>query len=255
MSCTQMPLISVIMPAYNAEKYIGKAIQSVQVQTYENWELIVVDDSSTDGTEAVVSRFAQTDSRIRLIKNERNSGVARTRNHGMRLCEGEYVAFLDSDDLWHPQKLEIQVKRLREMEADLVYTSYRIVDALGNKQCADFLVPESITVDGLLKENVIGCSTVLVKSCLVKERGFEEDFFHEDYVLWLQLLQCGCKLVGEPMILVDYFFHADSKAGNKWRAAQKRWQVYHSYLNLPLGKSLWYFAQYTLAGLRKYKKV
>ena len=255
MNSMQKPLVSVIMPAYNAEKYISKAIASVQQQTIENWELIVIDDCSGDGTAEVVAGFAQADSRIRFLKNEQNSGVARTRNRGIEVCTGEYVAFLDSDDIWHPEKLECQIKCLQENNGDLSYTSYSIVDHMGKQQCADFVVPETVDFDGLLKENVIGCSTVVVKSAQVKARGFEEDFFHGDYVLWLQLLQAGCKFVGVRQVLVDYFFHLDSKAGNKRRSAQMRWQIYRSYLKLSLGKSLWYFAHYALAGFRKYKKV
>ena len=137
MNSMQKPLVSVIMPAYNAEKYISKAIASVQQQTIENWELIVIDDCSGDGTAEVVAGFAQADSRIRFLKNEQNSGVARTRNRGIEVCTGEYVAFLDSDDIWHPEKLECQIKCLQENNGDLSYTSYSIVDHMGKQQCPE----------------------------------------------------------------------------------------------------------------------
>lgn len=103
------PLVSVIMPAYGAEAYIEEAIASVQAQTYENWELLVLEDCSPDRCAQIVEDMAREDSRIRLLRNEKNMGVARTRNRGLDLCRGDYVAFLDSDDLWRPQKLQKQL--------------------------------------------------------------------------------------------------------------------------------------------------
>lgn len=255
MGCAEKPLVSVIMPAYNAARYIRESVQSVQNQTFDNWELIVIDDCSEDNTVAVVTQLAQDDSRICVYSNEHNSGVAKTRNRGLELCNGEYVAFLDSDDTWYPEKIEIQLKCFRETGADLICTSYAIVDAQGRKQCEDFLVPECISFHHLLKENVIGCSTVMFRRAAGNDVCFEEDFYHEDYVLWLRLLKRGYKAIGIKKVLVNYFFHSDSKAGNKRKAAQNRWRVYRNYLGLSLVKSAWYFTHYALAGLRKYKKV
>ena len=255
MGWIEKPLVSVIMPAYNAERYIEKSIRSVQRQTWPDWELIVLDDCSSDRTAEVAAGLAREDDRIRLYTNEQNLGVARTRNRGLELCRGDYVAFLDSDDAWRPEKLELQLKCARETGADLVYTSYAIVDAGGEKKCRDFLVPADVSFEGLLRENVIGCSTVMLSLPVLEGKGFREDFFHEDYVLWLQLLNAGRKAAGVEKVLVDYFFHEDSKAGNKGRAARKRWNIYRRYLGFSVPKSAWYFGHYALAALRKYARL
>ena len=138
-----LPLVSIIMPAYNAEKCIKKSIDSVLSQTLENIELIVIDDCSKDCTLEVVSELAKEDARICVYKNEQNMGVAGTRNRGLNLCKGKYVEFLDSDDIWYEYKVEIQLEYMIMQEADLSYTSYAIVGSDGNKQCADYLVPET----------------------------------------------------------------------------------------------------------------
>ena len=249
------PLVSIIMPAYNAELYISKAIRSVQEQTFRDWELIVVDDGSVDDTALTAEAFAVEDSRIRVSRNGRNLGVAKSRNKGLALCQGSYVAFLDSDDVWKEKKLELQLSCIQKTGADLVYTSYAIVDGKGRKQCSDFTVPERTSFSNLLKENVIGCSTVLLTAEAVKNVGFEENVFHEDFVLWLDLLRSGRRAVGLRQVLVDYYLHPNSKAGNKHNSARKRWDIYRQYLGLSLGKSAWYFAHYAIAGARKYAKL
>lgn len=254
-SCARSPMVSVIMPAYNAGRYIAKSIQSVQNQTVSDWELIVLDDCSADTTVQVVTQLAQKDPRIRLYQNQENLGVARSRNRGLDLCCGEYVAFLDSDDSWYPEKLEIQLNCFRQTGADLVYSSYAIVDASGNNRCAEYAVPSNVDFDGLLKENVIGCSTVMLSGSTAGKFRFSEQVFHEDYVLWLEMLRSGRKAEGVQQVLADYFFHADSKAGNKGKAAWERWQIYRRYFGFSLPKSIWYFGHYALAGLRKYTKV
>lgn len=253
MDCAKKPLVSVIMPAYNASQYIAKSISSVQAQTFTNWELIVVDDCSQDGTAQLVREFVHDDPRIKLNCNDKNMGVAKTRNFALGLCRGEFVAFLDSDDVWHPDKIELQLECFRQTGASLVYTSYAIVDSEGQKQCEDFIVPASTSFADMLKENVIGCSTVMISGEIARCNRFAEDYFHEDYVLWMQLLQSGHKMAGIRKVLVDYFFHKDSKSANKLNSAKKRWKIYRSYLGLSFVKSSWYFAHYAFAGLKKYK--
>ena len=117
----KQPLVSVIMPAYNAEKYIGEAIASVRAQTYENWELLILDDGSADRTAEIAQAYAQQDARIQVLRNPQNMGVARTRNRGFDLAQGEWIALLDSDDRWRAQKLEKQLAVARSSDADIVY--------------------------------------------------------------------------------------------------------------------------------------
>ena len=131
------PLVSVIMPAYNAEPFIEEAIASVIAQTVADWELIVIDDCSTDDTVQIVSAFVRQDPRIQLLTNASNMGVAKTRNRGLDLCRGQYVAFIDSDDVWHSHKLEKQLDLLKKTGAGICYCSYGIIGASGDKVNAD----------------------------------------------------------------------------------------------------------------------
>lgn len=250
----ERPMISVIMPAYNAASYIEEAIRSVQSQTLSDWELLVIDDCSTDDTCAVVERLAQQDSRIILIKNETNKGAAGVRNQGFELCRGEFVALLDSDDVWLPEKLSLQLDKLQKSGAHFCYTSYGVMDAEGNPAKKDYTVPEETDFEKLLKENVIGCSTVLMRREICEKYRFNTDFFHEDYLLWLQLLHDGYTAAGCSEVLTKWRYIETSRSFNKWQSAKNRWKIYRDYLRLPLLKSLRVFGSYVFASLKKYGK-
>lgn len=248
------PLVSVVMPAYNAEKYIEAAIRSVQVQTMPDWELIVIDDGSTDATCEIVARLAAEDARIYFLKNSENMGTARTRNRGLDLSRGKYVALLDSDDVWYPEKLERQKNLLEEEHADLVYCSYAIIDENGMKKCRDFIVPESITLSALLKKSVISCSTAFYTRETAIQHPFVLDYYHEDYVCWLSMIKSGKKAVGTSDVLAAYRLHEKSRAFNKIASAKRRWHVYRSYMKLPIVKCLYFSACYAINGSMKYMK-
>lgn len=247
------PLVSVIMPAYNAEKYIEQAIRSVQKQTVRSWELIVVDDRSTDKTAEQIRRLAAEDMRIIPVYSETNHGAAESRNIALRQCRGEFVALLDADDVWHPQKLERELERARETDADLVYSSYAMIDEQGTRCFSDFIVEESTDLQSMLNCNTIGCSTVLMKAKVLEKRPFVTDFYHEDYVMWLSLLQAGCTAVGVRDILVDYRVARGSRSFNKLKSAKNRWRVYRDYLKLPLIPSVKAMVGYAINGLKKYR--
>ena len=133
------PLVSVIIPAYNAEPFLRETIESVLSQTVSDWQMLVIDDGSSDNTQKIVTEFAQKDPRIQLVVNESNMGVAKTRNRGMELCRGKYVALLDSDDYWKPQLLEKMIARAEETGADIIYCSYEMVTSRGVR-CATILL-------------------------------------------------------------------------------------------------------------------
>ena len=248
------PVVSVIMPAYNAGRFIEEAVRSVMAQTMTDWELLVLDDGSTDDTLAIAQRLAREDSRIRVLPNEHNMGVAKTRNRGIDLCRGEYVALLDSDDIWYPEKLQAQLALMRETGADVSYCAYAIVDAKGNPSRADYLVPPSVDFKGLLRQNVIGCSTVMLSPEIKEKYRFETGFYHEDYVLWLRLLQDGYKAAGCTRVLVAWRLVENSRSFNKWSAAKNRWRIYRDRMNLGFLYSVRLLAEYGLGGLRKYSK-
>lgn len=247
------PLVSVIMPAYNAEKYIEQAIRSVQKQTVRSWELIVVDDRSTDKTAEQIRRLAAEDMRIIPVYSETNHGAAESRNIALRQCRGEFVALLDADDVWHPQKLERELERARKTDADIVYSSYAMIDEQGTRCFSDFIVEESTDLQSMLNCNTIGCSTVLMKAKVLEKRPFVTDFYHEDYVMWLSLLKAGCTAVGVRDILVDYRVARGSRSFNKLKSARNRWRVYRDYLKLPLIPSVKAMVGYAINGLKKYR--
>ncbi len=248
------PLVSVIIPAYNAERYIKETIQSVQNQTFHSWEIIVIDDCSQDATCFVITQIMANDARIQLVKNVVNLGAAASRNKGVSLAKGKYIAFLDADDVWFPEKLEKTLVRLQEENADFAYSSYAIVDAKGEKVKPDYIVPKTTSFVSMLKENVIGCSTVVISRNLADKYRFVENFYHEDYVLWLQLLKEEYKAVGVPEVLVGWRFLENARSFNKRNAAINRWKIYHSFLKLPIYKSVYYFLIYATMGFKKYGK-
>ena len=249
------PLVSVIMPAYNSEQFIEKSIRSALTQTCSDLEIIVIDDCSKDGTVQIVQRLAQEDDRVRLIQNETNLGAANSRNKGMDCSRGRYVALLDSDDIWYPEKLEKQIKLAEETGAGLLYSSYAMVDEQGKKKCRDFLVNERISLKSMLRKNEIGCSTVLLRADVIQQRRFSNAYYHEDYVLWLQLLKEGVPAAGLREVLVDYTLRDNSRAANKVNAAKKRWEIYRSFMGFSVIRSGFYLMQYAILGVLKYAEL
>ena len=247
-----LTLVSVIMPAYNAAAYIEEAIRSVQDQTYEAWRLLVLDDGSSDDTVKIVSRLAEKDSRITLYCNEENLGAARTRNRGLELCDEGYVAFLDSDDRWHPDKLATQVSLAEQNDADIVYTSYAIIDTDGQYCKQPYVVPEHTDFDAMLKENVIGCSAVLLAPRAARHYRFLHNFYHEDYCLWLDMLRDGCRAVGSAQVLTEWRLVNGARSFDKKNGARQRWRIYREHLHLPLIKSAISFMGYAFNGVKKY---
>ncbi len=246
------PLVSVIMPLYNAERFVQAAILSVVGQTVKDWELIVIDDGSKDRSYEVAKEQAEKDERICLLRNEVNSGVAKTRNRGIELARGEYIAFLDSDDIWHPEKLQRQLERMTAANADIGYCSYAIIGVSGDKVRADYLVPDRATFEDILKENYIQCSAMLIRADLVKRIKFNTEFYHEDYILGLDMLREGNTAVGCTEVLLDWRYAENSRSFNKGKSAKNRWRIYRKYLRFSFWKSLYYQNKYMFAGLKKY---
>lgn len=246
------PLVSVIMPAYNAARFIEEAIHSVVNQTEKNWELFVIDDCSSDNSFEIAQRQAAKDPRIQVLRNSTNLGVANARNRGIGLAKGEYIAFLDSDDIWHPEKLERQLDKIKNSHAVICYCSYQIIGAAGEKVRADYLVPETAVFEDILKENYIQCSAMLIKADIVKKYLFNTEFFHEDYILGLDILGAGEQAVGCREPLLSWRYLENSRSFNKKKSAINRWKIYRNYLHFPIYKALYLFACYATAGFRKY---
>ena len=240
-----------IMPAYNSERYIAKAIESVLQQSYRNIELIIVDDCSSDNTRTIIKEYASGDARVRYIRNAYNMGCAEARNVAIRYSSGTYISFIDSDDVWLPDKLKKEIERLEGSNCDVVYTSYAMINADGIIQKNRHIETE-VSFDMLLKENFICFSTVLIRSCIAKRYSMVSHFFHEDYCFLLGLLQDGFVFSGLDEVLVYYRVFDENRSGDKLNAAKYRWLIYRKYLKLNLMQSVWYFTKYALNGIKKY---
>ena len=244
-------LISVIIPMYNSEEYIKTTLYSALNQSYKNIEIIVIDDASTDGSVEIIRKIASSDNRIRLISNEINKGVAESRNTGILSSNGEYLAFLDSDDIWIKNKLEIQMEELEKSNKDVSYTSFEFIKKSGELTGKEYIVPIAINHESLLSENVICCSSVLIKLDAIKNIKFNKNYNHEDYVLWLELLREGKTFIGIRRKLL--YYRKGGRSADKLKAAKDRWIVYRRFENLSILKSLRCFALYAKSGIKKYK--
>ena len=244
------PLVTVIIPLYNGARTIVETLRSACAQTVRELEILVIDDGSSDGGPALVEDFSRDDARVRLLRNEKNLGVGRTRNRGMREARGEYLAFLDSDDLWKPQKLQRQLALLEETGADLCFAAYAFIDEAGKETGREYRVPQSVDYDGLLGENVIGCSTVVLRRSRTQGFWMDPHYFHEDYVFWLELLKSGRRAVGINEVLVLY--RTGGRSGNKLRAAKNRWIVYRKSQRLGFWRSCGCFWRYVKGTRKKY---
>jgi len=244
-------LISVVMPNYNGHRFVEQAIDSVLSQTYENFELLVVDDCSNDDSVSLIKHKAQSDSRIRVIALEHNAGVANARNVGIREAKGEYIALLDNDDLWTEDKLERQLA-LAQKGADIVYCSYDFIDEQNNSIKKPFVVPQQTNFDKMLASSVISCSTSFIKSKLMRAHPFNPDFYHEDYVLWMELLRVCPTAYGDQKVLMHYRQVTGSRSNKKGNAAKERWNTYRNALKLNAVTSAWAFVRYAVNGVMKY---
>ena len=243
------PEVSVIIPAYNSEKTIERAIRSALDQVNVEVELIVVNDCSSDETYHIIKGLAEIDERIKLYSNNQNLGVAQTRNIGCSHAKGKYIAFLDSDDFWELDKLNTQLEVMKSEHAQLSYTSYGIIRDNNKNKFTVYQVPTKIVYQQLLKENVIGCSTVVVESSLMRAHVFQTDYFHEDYALWLELLRTGCIAAGINRPLA--YYRKGGRSANKLKAAKNRYVIYRRLEKLSIVQSLYYMAHYLIAGILK----
>jgi teichuronic acid biosynthesis glycosyltransferase TuaG len=236
-------LVSVVMPAHNSQASLSESVQSVLAQTYSDWELIIVDDASRDGTLALARQFASNDPRIRVLPLEQNVGVAEARNRGISTARGQYLAFLDSDDLWLPNKLQTQIDFMRSSGAGFSFAQYRRIGRDGSLS-KPVKVPRSVSYEGLLRGNSIGCLTVAIDRYQIPAVSMPK-IKHEDYVTWLKILKQGHIAYGIPQDLARYRVTSSSVSSDKRQAASWTWNIYRRVEGLSLLKSAWCFLHYT----------
>ena len=231
-------LVSIITPTYNCAKFIGETIESVLKQTYTNWEMIIVDDASTDNTEEIVNKY--DDKRIKYIKLEQNSGPDIARNRAIDEATGKYMAFLDSDDLWDVTKLEKQIKFMQENNYNFTATNYEQMDEEGNKINKIIKCKEKLDYNSMLLNNPVGNSTVVldvenigkVKVPNIKKRN--------DYALWLQILKKEKYIYGMPEVLMQYRIRQNSVSSKKIKLVKYQWQLYREIEKLSIIRSVFH---------------
>lgn len=243
-------MVSIITPAYNAEKYIRFTIESVLIQTYQDWEMLIVDDLSTDKTVAIISEYVTKDNRIKLIEPNKKLYTTGARNIAIELAKGKYIALLDADDIWHKEKLTQQINYMKNGNYYFSYTNYEKIDANGNLISKVIKAPISVTYDKLLRGNPIGCLTVIYDAEKIGKRYAPQNYI-DDYLMWLSVMREGTIGYGLNESLAYYRVLKNSKSHRKTKQIVAVWYVYRKHLHFNVFKSAYYFLFYIIEGLRK----
>lgn len=256
-------IISVIMPAYNEEEHIEQALSSVYMQQGDfKIEILVVDDGSTDRTKMVVENFKEklsqnqyirSDKEVDLIlmENEGNSGVADTRNTAIRVARGKYIAFLDADDWWEEDKLNLQFSFMEKSDAVVCATGRELMNHDGTSMGKIIGIPEKITYKMLLRTNYIPCSSVLMKTEVAREFYMCHDELHEDYIFWLRILKKYGQVYGINKPMLKSRMSKGGKSRNKLKSAKMQIGCYRL-MGYGITKSMFYFFSYMIWGVKKY---
>jgi teichuronic acid biosynthesis glycosyltransferase TuaG len=251
-------MISIITAAYNCEKYISQAIESVLAQTFNDWEMIIVDDISTDKTAEIAEVYTQKDARIKLIKPEKKLYSAGARNLATDLAQGRFITFLDADDCWSPLKLNIQHDFMLSNDCALSFTSYQVIDNQGLIHPYIIEALPKVTSKDLQFFNPIGCLTVMYDQIKTGKLKFPTGYiFQEDYVLWVNTLRnLPYIFYGITAPLAFYRLHPTNRSGNKWQVALYHWKVvYKRCFHWNFFQKIYFFSFYMLTNLRKYYKL
>lgn len=244
------PLVSVITPVYNAEFFLQKTIDSVLNQTYKNFEFLLIDDCSTDRSPLIIQNIAQKDPRIQYIKLYENSGAAVARNTGLENANGRYIAFVDSDDIWYPEKLSKQLAFMEQAKVGFTYTKYERITEEGEIiNAPDF--PKRLNYSGLLKNTAIACSTVVIDREIIGDFRMPLVRKGQDTATWLKILKEHeyAYLVDE--VLNQYRSREGSLSSDKFSALKRTWNTYRNIEKLPLHKSIYYFIFYGLNAVKR----
>ena len=247
-----VPGVAVIMPCYNGAKTLEESVRSVIAQTWTEWQLMIVDDGSTDDSPRLLRELANTDPRIVVIRNEKPSGASAARNKALKNTRARYAAFLDCDDKWLPHKLEKQLTAMQEHGAALACGPYDVMDGASHVIGHVPSSPGRLTYRGLLSNNFVGCLTAIVDRSLCGDIQFDTALrSSEDYHVWLGILKRGLVAVCVPETVAVYRVHGKSLSSNKLAAARNRWRVYREFEKHGVLTSAFYFAIYAITGVLK----
>ncbi len=247
------PLVSIITPSFNSERYIQCTIESVLSQTFTDFEMIIVDDCSTDHTCSIVERYAIQDQRIKLFKLAKNSGAAVARNTALNQSKGRFIAYLDADDLWTPDKLEKQVGFMLATDIAFSCTSYEVIDDAG--QPLDKVIHMLISVDykTFLQNNLLQTVGIMVDTDKVKRSTLQMPLIRrrQDAATWLQVLKAGFPCYGLDLVLAQYRRAQNSLSSNKFKAVKGVWYLYRKIEKLSLPFSCYCFVRYATLAVQK----
>ncbi|MBY8082152.1 glycosyltransferase [Vibrio fluvialis] len=240
-------LLSIITPSYNSSDLIVETYGAINAQSLSNFEWLITDDCSSDITFYLLKNLACNDERIKIFRNRVNSGAAVSRNNSISNASGDFVAFIDSDDLWLPDKLEKQVRFMEENNIDFSFTAYELIDEQGNPtgQKVDTHLTGPVSYEDMLrKKATLGCSTVMLRRSAFEDISMPLIRTGQDYGLWLKLLKTGVKAYPMPEVLTQYRILPNSISRNKVKKAKRQWQIYREIEKLPLLKSIECFCFY-----------
>lgn len=244
-------LVSIITPSYNSERFVSETIISVLNQTYSNWELLIVDDFSKDSSVSIISTFLLKDKRIKLISLDMNIGAAAARNVALENAQGQYIAFLDSDDIWNNDKLEKQLSFMKKNGYAFTYSSYYVMDESGNKTGLIIKAPKFLTYDQYLCNTIIGCLTVIIDRSVIGDFRMPVIKSSHDMALWLLIMKRGFNAYGFNEIMAGYRLVASSNTAKKWKAAKDVWKVYRKIEKLSFHYAIYCFCGYAFNAVLK----
>lgn len=222
-------LVSIITPCFNSEKYISQAVQSVISQTHENWELLLVDDCSSDETFSIISNYASHDKRVKAFKLDKNSGAGVARNFAIQEAQGNYIAFLDADDLWKPEKLEKQLSFMQTQKIPFTFSFYETIDEAGNLRNETITTPSKITYQQLYFCNWIGNLTGIYSVDFFDKIPISSIKKRQDWMMWLQIVKQIKTAIPVPESLAYYRVREDSISASKWKLIAFNFKVYRDF--------------------------
>ena len=246
-------LVSIITPSYNSAKFIAETIQSVQNQTYPNWEMIIVDDGSSDETENVVLSIIQNDKRIQFHKLSQNSGPAVARNTGIEKASGDYMTFIDADDIWFPTFIENNIKTIQETGIPFVFSSYRRANEQLEFVYSDFIVPNKVSYSDILKSNSISCLTAFLDIKKLGKKYMPLIRKRQDMGLWLNYLKVIPFAYGIQETQAIYRIRENSLSRKKSDLIKYQWQFYREVEKLNVFQSIYYMLHWMYRGFMKYR--
>ncbi|WP_430907161.1 glycosyltransferase family 2 protein [Maribacter sp. 2-571] len=248
-----MALVSIVTPVYNSERYIEETISSVRAQTYEHWEHILVDDCSTDSSESLIKALQKQDDRIKYFRLEKNGGAAISRNKGISMAKGDYLTFLDADDIWFPEFITKSISALKKNNVTFVFSSYKRFDENLTPLLKDFIVPEKVRYDDILKSNSISCLTAFLDIKIMGKKYMPLIRKRQDMGLWISYLKEIDYALGIQEPLAIYRIRKDSLSRDKKKLLKSQWYFYSKVEKLGFFTSIYYMVHWMIRGFLKYQ--